>query len=244
MRKYGYIPDITDKRDYQAYSLVRKEVQLPRKFCWPWLFYDQDGTPACTCAGKCGVKSVEEFRERGKWITFDWLHLYKRIKEIDGIPEEGSQPRIVHKFVQKNGMFIPLQDKPDKKYRIKSYWRISSSDSIDTIKQIIFQFGPIEVGSMWYKSWEDNFSVFPKPDKTVGGHLYACPGWDDDLGGFVMANSWNDWGKYKPEGMPNGVSMAIMPYDMFTSVILPEGDVWKIEDSIGEQKCWIKRLFK
>jgi len=243
MRNYGYIPDSKDNRDYKAYGLVRKEVQLPKKFCWPWIFYDQDGTQACTCAGKSGVKSAQEFREHKKWITFDWLRLYKEIKRIDGIPEEGSMPRIVHKFVRDNGMYLPGQNKPDKRYRIKSFWRISPWDSIDTIRQLIFQHGPIEVGSMWYRSWEGEFVVFPKPTDLGGGHLYACPGWDDEIGGLVMANSWDDWGKYKPEGMPGHVAMSIMPYDMFKSVVLPEGDVWKIEDQIGPEKCWLKKLF-
>ncbi len=110
---------------------------------------------------------------------------------------------------------------PSKQWRIDAYYRIPSDSASEYVKQIIYQFGTILVGSNWYNSWMSRFGLFPKPDYVVGGHAYRIIGWNKT--GFVVANSWGDklWGVK---------GYATMSFAQFKKV-LGESDCWKLVDS-------------
>jgi C1A family cysteine protease len=113
---------------------------------------------------------------------------------------------------------------PSGKYKIAAYYRMPSNSSPEYVKQVIYQFGSIMVGSDWYNNWMNTFTTFPKPSGGIaGGHAYRIVGWHDDYG-FHVVNSWGkaDWGV-------NG--QAYMGYDTFAN-ILKESDVWKVVDSV------------
>lgn len=232
--KWGWKKDLEDKRDLPAHKLIFAEVPLPPVYwCNPHTpIYNQGSTPACTGFALAGVKSDEEFLQHKQELTFSGGWLYGEEKKIDGIPDEaGSYLRFGLKILQQQGSretkavcsIVNLQ--PDSYWKIKGYYRIDNASPPTFIKQVIYQYGSIAVGSYWYDSWMNVQQVFPKPDRQIGGHAYRICGWNDDEGGWIVVNSWGKvlWGV-------NGT--AIMPYDVFTDAVLNEGaDCWKILDA-------------
>jgi len=227
--KFGWLKDPVDSRDFPARSLVYAALPLPKTYwCNPNTpVYNQGSTPSCVGYASAGVKTDEEFIQHGEEYTFDGLWLYKKCKKVDGIPNQaGSYPRIALKILQEMGIrqnTIPCKKtKPDSFWKIKAYYRVTEEDTDETIKQIIFQYGSLLIGSTWYSSWNSVKEVFPDPGNAIsGGHAYRVCGWNEV--GWVVVNSWGKllWGIK---------GMATMPYDMFRSKVI-FGDVWKIIDN-------------
>ena len=233
MVAFGWIKDKPDIRDYDARKLIYKEVPLPKAYLVDsnTLIYNQGNIPQCVAASSCGVKTDEEFTERSQRIWFDMNWLYSECKKIDGIPNtEGTFPRIALQVIQSQGMKrLGVCRKPDFSFKIDSYYRIDSLFTIVEVKQIIAQYGSILSASQWPDNWMNISSdgILPSPIITVnsGGHAYRIDGWDDDVNGFILINSWGtSWAKK---------GTAIMPYDVFTSLPLAGGDVWKLVDHLG-----------
>ena len=240
--------DLKDDRDFLTEKLIKdlrlSPVALPEEYDPPTLIYNQGQIPKCAASSGAGVKTDEEYGEFGKLIKFDDDWLYARCKEIDGIPGlPGTYPRIVCKVLQKQGIpeivinscpFSFLKPKPPiptpeqiYRNRIDAYYRITTSDIDELIKQIIFQFRSIMVASTWFKEWNNAKEVFPEPKMPDLAHAYRFSGWKRN--GWVAPNSWGTvlWGiKGK----------SVMPFSMFRDIVLPEGDVWKLVDFIGESR--------
>jgi hypothetical protein len=238
--------DTIDDRDYLSAKLIKdlrfSAVPLPEEYDPPTLIYNQGQKPKCAASSACGVKTDEEYAESGRLIKFDDDYVYARCKERDGIPHlPGTYPRIACKVLKELGVpevasgscpFAFLKPKPpaptpEETYRnrIDAYYRITTSDIDELIKQIIFQFHSIMVASTWYKEWNNAREVFPDPRTPDQPHAYKFSGWKRN--GWVTPNSWGTvlWGiKGK----------SVMPFTMFRDVVLPEGDVWKLVDFIGE----------
>jgi hypothetical protein len=229
VRGFGWKKDRVDARDYDATKLLRAAVVLPPTYIVDsaTIIYDQGPFPACVGFSSAGVKTDEEFRQWKERYKFDGLWLYKECKKVDGYPnEDGTEPRIALKIMMsgmKKASGWCCYKKQDPKWKIVAYYRIAPSSSEEFVKQIIFQYGSILVGSDWYSNWMTiPDGTMPKPDgNVVGGHAYRIVGWS--FSGFVVANSWGTaWGKK---------GMAEMPFDVFTG-ILSQGDVWKVVDSV------------
>jgi hypothetical protein len=231
--KWGWIKDQPDARDFQAKRFVYAELPVPTNyFVNPNTpVYNQGSHPACVGYSCAGVKTDEEFIQHKNIYTFDGLWLYNACKKIDGIPDVGgTYLRFAMQILQQHGMrqtSLPCKSKkPDPFWQIKAYFRIDNSSNPAFIKQVIFQYGSIAVGSYWYTSWMNVKNIFPAADTTVGGHAYRICGWRDDTPtGWIVVNSWGKllWGNK---------GIAIMPYDMFTADVLGCGaDVWKLIDA-------------
>jgi hypothetical protein len=230
--KWGWLKDPVDKRDFPATKLIFTEMPLPSNyFVNPNTpVYNQGSHPACVGFSCAGVKSDEEYLQHRGSFLFDGLWLYNECKKIDGMPGvDGTYLRFAMQILQQQGMrqvAPPCRPKkPDTFWEIGAYFRLDNSSSDEFIKQVIFQYGSMAVGSWWYKSWMSVGEVFDKPDITTGGHAYRVCGWRDDApAGWVIVNSWGKilWGK---------AGIAIMPYDMFRSAVLDTGaDIWKLVD--------------
>ena len=226
MIKWGWVKDKEDSRDYPATRLIVKPVVLPKEYIVNpnTIIYDQNGLPACVGFATAGVKTDEEWLQWKKQISFDGEWLYNECKKQDGVPDvEGTFPRVALKIIKSLGMKrVGLCKKPEKKWIINSYYRITSNNNDDFIKQVLYQFGSILIGSSWYENWMNVADLFPIPNKKVGGHAYRIYGWNNI--GFIVVNSWGKalWGI-------NGI--ATMPYDIFRGEILSEGDCWKLVDN-------------
>ncbi len=230
--KWGWKKDPVDDRDFPAHLLIYAEMPLPSNyFVYPGTpIYNQGNQPACVGYSCAGVKSDEEYlQHRGSYL-FDGLWLYNECKKIDGLPGvDGTYLRFAMQILQQKGIrqagSLCFSRKPDSFWEIGAYFRVDNRELTDFIKQVIFQYGSIALGSYWYNSWLNVGEVFPKPDIKDGGHAYRLCGWREDApAGWVVVNSWGKelWGK---EGV------AIMPYDMFKTAVLDEGaDVWKLVD--------------
>lgn len=230
--KFGWVKDQPDPRDFAATKFVYTLLPVPANyFVNPDTpVYNQGSSPACVGYSCAGVKSDEEYLQHHDSYLFSGKWLYNECKKIDGIPNiDGSYLRFAMQILQQQGMkqLVPpcTRRKPDSFWQIGAYFRIDNASDDDFIKQVIFQYGSIAVGSSWYRSWMSVGEVFDTPDVVVGGHAYRVCGWrDDDPSGWIVVNSWGKllWGK---------AGVAVLPYDMFRhSVLESGGDIWKLID--------------
>ena len=229
--QWGYEKDQPDSRDFQAERLIFRALPLPKRyFVNPNTpVYNQGQKPSCVGWAAAGVKTDEEFLQHAREYTFDGNWLYEQCKLIDGIPNlGGTYPRVALKVLQEQGIKqtgLPCARKEANSFwQIGSYYRLANDSTDELIKQVIFQFGSVMVGSYWYSSWMDVKHVFPAADEQCGGHGYRVTGWEDDPAGYIVVNSWGKllWGA-------NGI--AVMPYELFNQAVLKTGgDVWKLID--------------
>lgn len=240
--------DLKDERDFLSEKMIKdlrlSAVPLPEEYDPPTLIYNQGQIPKCAASSGVGVKTDQEYGEFGRLIKFDDDWLYKECKKVDGIPGlPGTYPRIVCKVLQQQGVpeivssscpFAFLKPKPPAptpeqiyRNRIDAYYRITMSDADELIKQIIFQFRSIMVASTWFVEWNSAKEELSEPKTKDQPHAYRFTGWKRN--GWVMVNSWGKflWGIG---------GKSAMPFTMFRDVVLPEGDVWKLVDFIGEMR--------
>ncbi|MFA5078833.1 MAG: C1 family peptidase [Dehalococcoidia bacterium] len=240
----GYLKDPYSEKDLPAKNLLRgaRVIMLPEVFdCvkTPPLL-DQGQTSECVAFGDTLIRRIHELVELGSYPDFDPHLLYRRCKEKDGIPHlPGTYPRVALDIMLKEGMPVrgyesksifpcmaPSKFHPG--YKIGGYWRVRN-ESDPEIKEIIFRYGPLSVGSTWYDEWMGmRVATFPDPRTAGGGHHYVIGGWGPN--GWRVLNSWGpDWGY---EGT------AYMPYEMFREYVLPEGDVWKLLDTVTANRAF------
>lgn len=230
--RWGWEKDPPDERDFQATRLIYAAMPLPATFLvnpnTP--IYNQGDLPACVGYSCAGVKSDEEFLQHKESYLFDGAWLYEECKKIDGMPDvDGTYLRHAMHILRQQGMkqvAPPCRPKKSNSFwEIKAYFRLDNGSPDDLIKQVIFQYGTIAVGSSWYRSWMSVGESFPEPDTVTGGHAYRICGWSDvSPAGWIVANSWGKllWGR---------AGIAMMPYSMFRSTVLDAGgDIWKLID--------------
>lgn len=228
--KWGWQKDHPDSRDFSAKKFIVATFPLPSTYLvYPnTIIYDQGSYPACAGYASAGVKTDEEYIQSRQKYMFDGLWLYNECKKIDNLPGvAGTGLRYALQTLFDQGIKqtgLPCTKKlPASNWKIKAYFRIEQDSTADFIKQVVFQYGSVLIGSRWYASWMDVKEVFPAPGNIImGGHAYRVCGWNET--GFIIINSWGKklWGV-------DGV--ATMPYDMFMGTVLPNGDVWKLIDA-------------
>jgi hypothetical protein len=233
-REWGWKKDPPDPRDFPANRLILLAALLPRNFTiYPATpVYNQGSKPACVGYACAGAKTDQEFTQHGQQYLFDGSWLYDRCKEIDGEPGvKGTYIRWAMKVLQETGMrqqVLPCKKaRPDSDWQIGAYYRVPNDATVDLMKQILFQYGSIVVGSWWWSAWSFLGGVFPEPEYTAsGGHAWRIIGWQDDApAGWIVANSWGKllWGKF---------GKAVMPYEIFKTWVADKGmaDIWKLID--------------
>jgi len=247
VRLDGYIKDIPSAKDLSAGDLLRgaPAVELPESYqvySSPPLM-NQGQTSECVAYGDTLIRRLHELIEVGSYPAFDPHVLYLRCKEKDGIPDlPGTYPRtaldiMLHegmpvKGYESKGLCFMKKSNFHPGYKIGGYWRVTK-ESDNQIKQIIMEYGALSVASTWYDEWMSMGRLFPNPKIPGGGHHYVFDGWDST--GWRVLNSWGaEWGV-------GGI--AYMPFEMFRQVVLPEGDVWKMLDTVTANKA-MRRLSK
>ena len=198
----GVTPSPYDSRDF-VYSSV-KEVKtsiLPQKFLKPeWEVNFQDRYGSCVGQAASGVKDCHETKESGILVRTSPLFIYSKCKELDGLKQPGTYPRIAMQVLKEDGICLedefpyhlltddinPIKPSIDiikkaNKYKIKSYARVNT---IEEIKSAIMNDGPVLTAFVWFDNMNDpEFGGFlPMPNGyLLGGHALMISGWDNSL---------------------------------------------------------------
>ena len=195
----GAIPSPLDHRDIPL-SAIQAPIELrelPESFIIPYQLRisDQNGYPRCVGYSTATLKEEKERREQQP-IDFagDWI--YKKCKEIDGYPGEGTYLRIAMKVLQKTGAKPINVDVTDEiiysKYKIGGYTRVDEL-SFERLKSAIYQNGVILVGFIGSnQGWQSAYIRPPRPGESTWGHAVALIGFKKDY--IIGQNSWGDWG--------------------------------------------------
>lgn len=203
----GVILSPPDERDY----LVRQIApELPKSVSLENLFTVRDQLFCGTCVGKAGAGILSAFKS----AELSSLYIYRRCKELDGLPMEGTYPRVALKVMQKDGScpdyMLPYsklkacllppaiteeQQRAAEEYRIDSYARCYSNSEIKQALangQLIMAVILCGDNFMEYKSGV----VGPPTGELHGYHCVILCGYDDDKQAFRGVNSWSEgWGE-------------------------------------------------
>ena len=238
MRTLGYIPDIIDNRDFILGNYLEKK-RLPKIIDYTSQMTGvRDQGKEGTCVGYatvCGVKEYQDRKEYGDYVTLSPEWVYKECKKIDGIPDvNGTYIRTAMKILATKGVprewcckqKIPCAglDKSGERFKIAGYARISNS--IESLKDALYQTGPLAVGIYIYSNmYEVKLGILPDPEGSpVGGHAICLVGYNDNKEQFRFKNSWGiSWGI-------NGY--GFLPYSYAEKALI---DAWTCTDLIVEK---------
>jgi C1A family cysteine protease len=230
IKRYGWVPDLPDARDYMYAAPVEMMAKLPakvdlRSHCPP--VYDQGQLGSCT--GNAIAGAVQFDREKQK-LKPDFvpsrLFIYYGERVIEGTvnSDAGAQIRDGIKVVAKQGVppetdwpydIAKFADKPPPKAfadALKdlavSYSRVSQT--LSQMKGCLASGFPFVFGFTVYDSFESQdvakTGVVPMPasgESVLGGHAVLAVGYDDGQQRFIVRNSWGTgWGMHGYFTMP------------------------------------------
>ena len=192
----GGIPSPYDPRDYPIEMAYSEEggspvAALPQVFAWPHQppNLDQGRTPQCVAFSTAQLKAYQDRKDQGKFFTFNTSRFFRN---INGGPN-GAYIRSALKELLDVGYPEKIWGNANK-HKIKSFYAINTSNIV-SMKNTIVSFGPILVGTQWFRTWykPDGNGVLPPPVGLEGGHAVYFYGWNAD--GWYCRNSWGrDWG--------------------------------------------------
>lgn len=217
--KYGWHPDIPDRRDYQ-YKTIRPKLKLPgevdlRSQCS--LVEDQGRLGSCTAQALAGNLEFLDNKVDNVYIDVSRLFIYYNERLIEGVTESdsGASLRVGIKSLKKYGaceeIFWPyviekFAIKPSKpcyekaKDRIiQSYYRLNN---LSEMLICLADGFPFVFGFTVYESFESEIVAstgkVPMPSKTervIGGHAVMAVGFIKNKQQFIVRNSWGtNWG--------------------------------------------------
>ena len=221
MRRYGWLPDIKDQRDYK-YKQPLKRLFLPipdkvdlRPFCSA--VEDQGSLGSCTAQALAGNVELLDRKIDGEYSDVSRLFIYYNERLLEGTVNEDSGAFIRDgiKTLAKQGVCAEslwdydinkFTDKPiDECYkdaldrRIVSYKRLSG---VSDMLSCLADGYPIVFGIGIYESFETKevaktgIVPMPEADETmIGGHAVLSCGYDMAKKWFIVRNSWGEsWG--------------------------------------------------
>lgn len=243
-RKYGWVPDIPDQRDFLYRSIMRPPAVLPRavdlrKDCSP--VEDQGHLGSCTAQALVGALESLDVKNGDGYADQSRLFVYYNERVIEGRTAEDSGamlrdgikslvrwgscpekswPYDIGRFAVKPSARAYSEGG---KHTITSYHRILS---LDEMRSCLAEGFPFVFGFTVYESFEGpqvartGVVSMPGPDeRPVGGHAVMAVGYDDGTQRFVVRNSWGDrWGLK---------GYFTMPY-MYVSSPMLSDDFWTI----------------
>jgi len=264
MRKYGWIPDIGDKRD--KILKLRANVALPpsvdmRNSCSP----SENQGATGSCVGQACVSAIEELDNKDKEYTeASALFVYYTARAIRGweTRDEGAIIRDAIKAMAGTGVASQIKwpfseskvnEKPSdeayedgKKKVIGDYYRIDGPNKVYEMKYALAAGYPVVFGISIYQSFESDFvkhtGIVPIPlpsERLLGGHAIKAVGYNDLSKWFICQNSWGTfWGV-------NG--FFYLPYAYVADDNLAT-DFWVItkggfDDGHLEKMTWLQRFF-
>jgi C1A family cysteine protease len=246
IKRYGWIPDFPDQRDF-AYSAPQEILQtLPPKVdlrpaCPP--VYDQGQLGSCTA--NAIVAAIEFDRKKQSLSDFvpSRLFVYYNERAMEGTTssDSGAQIRDGIKSVAQLGDCPETQWPYDiAQFTVKPpavcyadalkdkavlYKRLIQS--LNQLKGCLASGYPVVCGFSVYESFESQqvaaTGIAPMPgpgEKLLGGHAVMVVGYDDGQTRFILRNSWGTaWGMQ---------GYFTLPYAYLTEENL-SSDFWTIE---------------
>ena len=193
------IPSPVDFRDVNMKDLLgavsRETMPTPNEYNIPYVLTikNQGQTPYCvgfTCA------TIKEFLERkeGNFIEFDGGWIYKKAKQIDGMPNvQGTYFRAGLKVLKDFGA-KPLNgnESDAQKFKIGGYIQVDCD--FQSLKRAIYEFGAILMGFIGSnQGWQTAFIRPIKRGESRWGH--ATTGIKYNVKFIDGQNSWGEqWG--------------------------------------------------
>jgi C1A family cysteine protease len=222
IKRYGWVPDLPDARDYMYAAPVEMMAKLPSKVdlrpnCPP--VYDQGQLGSCTGNAIAGAVQFDREKQNLKPdFVPSRLFIYYGERVIEGTvnSDAGAQIRDGIKVVAKQGVppetdwpydITKFADKPPPKAftdALKdlavSYSRVAQN--LGQMKGCLASGFPFVFGFTVYDSFESQqvaqTGVVPMPasgESVLGGHAVVAVGFDDGQQRFIVRNSWGTgWG--------------------------------------------------
>jgi C1A family cysteine protease len=222
IKRYGWIPDIPDQRDYLYAAPPAFLRALPprvdlRKQCPP--VYDQGQLGSCTANAIGGAVEFDQMKEKLPQIFIpSRLFIYYNERVIEGTvnTDAGAMLRDGIKTVAKQGacpepmwpyLIARFKTKPSAacyaegaKHTAVSYQRLVQS--LSQMQGCLASGYPFVFGFTVYESFETNTVArtghVPMPasgEHVLGGHAVCAVGYDIKRRWFICRNSWGtSWG--------------------------------------------------
>ncbi len=219
MKKYGWVPDIPDSRDFY-YSAIRPKLRVQasvdlRVHCSS--VEDQGKLGSCTANALAGNIEFLDKEADGAYTDASRLFIYYNERVLQGsvAADSGASLRNGIKTLAANGvcsekvwpyMIEKFAAKPPArcyqeglKHRIVSYHRIVTlADMLACLSEGF----PFVFGFTVYESFEDQSTArtgvakMPrKGERALGGHAVLAVGYDQKAKRFLVRNSWSEaWG--------------------------------------------------
>jgi len=193
------LPSPVDFRDVNMKDLLgavsREIVPTPAEYSIPYILTIKNQGQTSHCVGFV-CATIKEFLERreGNFIEFSGDWIYKKAKEIDGIPNvQGTYFRAGLKVLKDFGA-KPLEGNESDalKYRIGGYIQVDCD--FQSLKRAIYEFGAILMGFIGSNQGWQTAMVRPiKTGESQWGH--ATTGIKYDIKFIDGQNSWGEqWG--------------------------------------------------
>ena len=246
-KRYGWIPDLPDKRDHR-FTLYTLSLMAPlppsvdlRAGCPP--VYDQGDLGSCTANAIAGALEFDAMKQGLGTVAPSRLFIYYNERVIEGTVDydSGAQIRDGIKSVNSQGdcpetewpydeSQFAVQPPPPcytdaMKQRAVSYESVPQT--VTTLRSCLAAGYPFVFGFTVYESFESGqvaqTGVVPMPgpdESVVGGHAVLAVGYDDAANTFLVRNSWGPgWGM---------AGYFTMPYSYITDANLAS-DFWTIQ---------------
>jgi C1A family cysteine protease len=245
IKRFGWVPDLPDQRDFAFRVPPRVVVSLPpRVDLRPQMppVYDQGQLGSCTSNAIGGAFEFELLKQKEPDFIPSRLFIYynERVIERTVDTDSGAQLRDGMKTLAKQGVcpepmwpyvLSEFATKPTpecyaeaKKHLGVTYMRVEQD--VAQMRGCIAAGYPFIFGFTVYESFESaavaRTGTVPMPEgdeRTLGGHAMCVVGYDNPKKLFIVRNSWGaSWGK-------NGY--GTMPYAYFTNTDL-SADFWTL----------------
>jgi len=221
-KKYGWIPDKPDHRDYIFQEALSVEM-LPtmvdmRKDC-PAV-YDQSSLGSCTANATAAQCEIEAKQNKKPIYTPSRLFVYYNSRLLEGTTRydsgasirdsvktilqygycrETAYPYVISKFRSKPSASL-YAAAAEHKITTKQYARVSQT--LTSLKSCLALGNTVNFGFTVYSSFESDAvaktGIMPMPKKnerSLGGHAVLMVGYDDAKQCFIVRNSWSArWG--------------------------------------------------
>ena len=245
IKRFGWVPDLPDQRDFSFRVPRRTAAALPsavdlRPEMPP--VYDQGQLGSCTANAIGGAFEFELLKQKEADFVPSRLFIYYNERVIErsvdedsgaqlrdgmktlanqGVSPEPMWPYVLSKFATKP---TPACYTEAKKHLGVMYMRVAQD--VPEMRGCVAAGYPFIFGFTVYESFESDAVTrtgnVPMPDgdeRTLGGHAMCVVGYDNPKKLFLVRNSWGaGWGKK---------GYGTMPYAYFTNTDL-SADFWTL----------------
>ncbi len=244
-KRYGWIPDLPDQRDFLFASPYAASIALPssvdlRSVCPP--VYDQGQLGSCTANAIAAALEFDQIKQNLTPIFVpSRLFIYYNERSMEGTvnSDSGAQIRDGIKTVSSQGACsesewsyditkFAVQPPPNcysdaPQNRAINYQRLSHN--LQLMRGCLASGYPFVFGMTVYESFESQAVAqsgqvpMPAPkEQTVGGHAVLAVGYDDTKQVFLVRNSWGSaWGMQGYFTLPYAyLSATNLTNDMWT----------------------------